>query len=79
MICMSNIDKRNRFDEEVFSYKLKKDNKIFIYWQGKQVMILTGKASEKFLSRIQMADFKEAQLIMAKVTGNFKRGNEKGR
>jgi len=74
---MNPIDKRNRFEEEVFSYKINKDNKVFIYWQGKQVMILVGKDSEKFLSRIQTADFKEAQLIMAKVTGNFKRGNEK--
>ncbi len=74
---MENIDKRNRLDEEVFSYKLSKDNKVFIFWQGKQVMILRGKDSEKFLSRIDGAEHKDAQLIMAKVTGNFKRGNER--
>jgi len=31
----------------------------------------------KFLERISAADEKEAQLIMAKSTGNFKRGNER--
>ena len=74
---MDNIDKRNRFEDEVFTYKLSKDNKVFLFWYGKQVMILKGKDSEKFLARIKDADHREAQLIMAKVTGNFKHGNER--
>ncbi|PIH60223.1 hypothetical protein CS562_09250 [Paenibacillus sp. LK1] len=74
---MSNIDKRNRLSEQVFSYTLTKDNKVFIYWNGKQVSILSGKASNKFLNSIEGKDHKEIQLVMAKITGNFKRGNEK--
>ncbi len=74
---MGEIDKRNKLDEEFFSYKVSKDNKIFIFWYEKQVKLLTGKESEKFLAKIEKADSKEAQLIMAKATGNFKRGNEK--
>ncbi|MFZ5969590.1 MAG: hypothetical protein ACOYVK_20720 [Bacillota bacterium] len=74
---MNEEDKHNRLDEEPFSYSVSKDNKVFIYWYGKQVTILKGKESNKFLSRIKSANIKEAQLIMAKVTGNFKRGNEK--
>lgn len=73
-----NIDKRNKLDEEFFSFKVSKDNKVFIFWYTKQVMILKGKDSIKFLSRIEKANPKEAQLIMAKITGNFKRGNERG-
>lgn len=65
-------------EEEVFSYRSTKDQKVILYWQGIQVMILQGKDSEKFLQRIaNVNDSKEEQLIMAKVTGNFKRGNEK--
>ena len=74
---MDNVDKRNRLDEEIFSYKINKDNKVFLYWNGKQIMILKGSESEKFIRRINTADPKEAQLIMAKVTGNFKHGNER--
>lgn len=74
---MGNIDKHHRFEEEVFSYRASKDKKVFICWYGKQVMILKGKESEKFLAKIQNADELNAQLIMAKITGNFKRGNEK--
>ena len=73
----TNIDKHDRLKGEIFSYRVSKDNKIFIYWYDKEVMILRGKDSEKFLSKISLADTLEAQLIMAKVTGNFKRGNEK--
>lgn len=40
-------------------------------------MILKGKESEKFLARIQNVSSKEAQLILAEVTGNFKHGNER--
>lgn len=74
---MSNIDKNHRLEEGIFSYKVSKDKKIFIFWCGKQVMILKGKEMEKFLSKLQNANEFEAQLAMAKITGNFKRGNER--
>lgn len=74
---MKDIDKRNVLDEEPFSYKISKDKKVFIYWNDKQVTILRGKESERFLSKIEKANSKDKQLIMAKITGNFKRGNEK--
>lgn len=74
---MGEIDKRGKLDEEPFSYKISKDKKVFIYWQGKAVTILKEKESNKFLERIATASTKEAQLIMAKATGNFKHGNER--
>lgn len=74
---MDNIDKGNRLHEECFSYRVSKDNKVFISWYDKQVMILKGKDSDKFLAKMQGADSLESQLIMAKITGNFKHGNEK--
>lgn len=74
---MSEVDKRNKLDEDPFSYRIAKDNKVFVYWNDKQVTILNGKESDRFLARIKDAEPKQLQLIMAKVTGNFKRGNEK--
>jgi hypothetical protein len=74
---MNTIDKRNKFEEEVFSYREGKDKKVFIYWHGKQVMILKDQKAQKFLSQIEGLDNREAQLVMAKLTGNFKRGNER--
>lgn len=77
---MSEIDKRHKLDEEVFSYQANKDNsKVFIFWNGKQVMILKEKEARKFLARIAGLEHKDAQLVMAKITGNFKHGNERRR
>jgi len=76
-IVINPIDKRNILDEEIFSYRINKDKKVFISYEGKQVTILSGSKAEKFITDIAEADGKDAQLIMAKVTGNFKRGNEK--
>ena len=71
------VDKRGVLDEEIFSYRITKDKKVFISYEGKQVTTLSGGKAEKFISDIEDTDGKDAQLIMAKVTGNFKRGNEK--
>jgi len=72
----SSIDKRGRLDEEIFSYRESKD-KVFIFWHKKQVMILKGQQARKFIDKIAHLDGKEAQLVLAKITGNFKHGNER--
>lgn len=75
---MTGIDKRNRLDEEVFTYRINKDGKIFIAWHGKQIMILKDAKAKKILAQLEAAsDDKAIQLILAKVTGNFKHGNER--
>lgn len=75
---MKNIDKRNRLDESPFSYRISKDNTIFLDYENRQVKILKGKEATKFLERMEAAEDDNAeQLIMAKITGNFKRGNER--
>lgn len=75
---MGDIDKRNRLDEALFSYKVTKNNTVLIDYYGKQVKLLKGKDAEKILEKIKIAeDEKAVQLILAKITGNFKRGNER--
>lgn len=70
------VDQRGVLEAEVFSYRASKD-KLFIYWHGKQVMILKGQQASKFLAKLETLDGKVAQLAMAKITGNFKHGNER--
>ncbi|PPA71012.1 hypothetical protein [Jeotgalibacillus proteolyticus] len=75
---MGEVDKRNRLEEAPFSYGVTKHHTIFIDYEGKQVKQLKGKDAEKLLSKIEMAqDEKAVQLLLAKITGNFKRGNER--
>ncbi len=64
-------------DNKVFTYHINKDDKVFIYWNGKPVMILKDREARKFIHRIEKLNDDELQLVMAKVTGNFKRGNER--
>ena len=71
------MSKHNLNDENVFSYTEHKNERVIIFWKGQQVKILKGKNALKFLNKIMGADELTAQLIMAKATGNFKRGNER--
>jgi len=74
---MGEIDKRNKLSEEVFSYRATKDGKIFLFWRGKQIKVLKGSAAREFIEDIEGTDAWDAQLVMAKITGNFKHGNER--
>lgn len=72
-----NKQKNKKFSSKVFNYTATKNGKVFIYWQGKLAKTLKGKESRKFISRIIRSNAEEQQIIMAKTTGNFKRGNER--
>jgi len=40
-------------------------------------MIIKGKEAEKFIARISQVNEYQAQLMIARITGHFKHGNEK--
>lgn len=61
---------------EPFRYATNKEGKVFLYYQGKLVRTLNGEKALKFLAQIEDAGRAESRLLMAKITGNFKRGNE---
>ncbi len=64
-------------EANVFSYRVTKEGTVFIEWNRKTVKTLKGLAGERFLKKMASAPSAEGQMIMAKATGNFKRGNEK--
>jgi len=71
-------DKRNiLFDKKPFSYKLLKDKKALLLYNNKEIATITGKDYNKLLRVIDMENVYELQLFIAKITGNFKHGNEK--
>lgn len=76
---MSEIDKRNRLSEEPFTYQITKKGTVFIYFEGKQIKMVKDKEAERLTAKIRDAEDNviEVQLLLAKITGNFKRGNEK--
>ncbi len=74
---MSEVDKRNKLAEDVFSYRTTKDGKVFLFWHNRQIKILKGQTAQEFLEDIVDAEPRDAQMAMAKITGNFKHGNER--
>lgn len=76
---MGGIDKKGRLDEEPFAYQLTKNDTVLISYEGRQVVVLKGKDAERLSAKLARVtgDTKEEQLLLAKATGNFKRGNEK--
>lgn len=58
---------------EGFSYTVRKNGEIVIAHHGRRAAVLRGRTAKKFLERIEQSDEQEA---MARLTGNYKRGNE---
>ena len=60
-----------------FAWQATKDGRVRISRRGRVVTTLTGARAARFLHEVEGADEPAAQLLMARVTGNFKRGNER--
>ena len=63
--------------EKPFSYRERKDGTVALYWKRVPATTLGGKLAENFLAAAAEAGEDELQLLMAKASGNFKRGNER--
>ena len=63
--------------DEPFSYVARADGSIVVRYHEAPVTLLRGRTAERFVDRIASADAAGAQQLMARVTGNFKRGNER--
>ena len=60
-----------------YSYRVTKDERVMISWQGRPVVTLAGKKASRFISQIGGLDEEGRQMLMARMTGNFKHGNER--
>ena len=63
---------------EPFSFQARADGSIVIRYHAAPVTLLRGKTAARFMTRVSSADAAGAQQLMARATGNFKRGNERG-
>ena len=60
-----------------FTFRATKNGEVFVYHRGKLATTLRGDAAAEFLTDIDGADADEQQQIMARITGNYRRGNER--
>jgi hypothetical protein len=71
------IDQHGALEEQPFSYKAHSDGKLFVYYEGKHVRTYPDPQASKMLKQLEKASPEQQQLLLAKATGNFKRGNER--
>jgi hypothetical protein len=64
-------------DDRPFSYRVTKDRRVLVSFRGRQVTVVAGKAAERLIASLEPADAEATQQLLARVTGNFKRGNER--
>jgi len=60
-----------------FDYQALSSGKVLLFWKGRLIKTLAGTEAVRFLDKINQADSKTTLLLIAKATGNFKRGNER--
>ena len=63
-------------DDHPFAWKVVGDE-VHISHLTRRATILRGAAAGRFLARVEKLAESDAQHLMARVTGNFKRGNER--
>jgi hypothetical protein len=68
------VDRRGKLAQEPFDVQLTKD-KVLVRFRGRLVRTLTGPDVDAV--RAVIDDPEQLQLLVARRTGNFKRGNER--
>ena len=64
-------------EHEPFGFQRLKDDHVFLYHHDRHVVTLAGATARRFLDRADGLAGEALQLLMAKATKNFKRGNER--
>jgi len=65
------------FDAEPFEWRVTADAKVIVSRGGRQVVVVAGARAAKLSAQLGTADVEQAQQLLARATGNYKRGNEK--
>lgn len=66
----------DRLTDRPFAWRARGDE-IEISYRSSAVTVLRGEAARKFVARVAGLDEAAGQQLMARLTGNFKRGNER--
>ncbi|MDQ6714232.1 MAG: hypothetical protein M3Z28_13750 [Candidatus Dormibacteraeota bacterium] len=60
-----------------FGYRLTAAGALLIHWRGREVRRLAGAKAAALAASLANATPDDAQQLLARATGNFKRGNER--
>ena len=60
-----------------FGHRRRKNGEVEVSHHGRTVTVLRGQTASEFLAQVSRGGEQAAQELMARVTGNYKRGNER--
>jgi len=60
-----------------FAFRVRKGGEVEVSHHGRQAALLRGRAASAFVAQVTACGEGEAQQLMARITGNHKRGNER--
>ena len=70
------IDRRGKLEAEPFTVRARA-GKVFVEFRGRVVRTLVGRDADELRRAVEAGDDAAVQLLAARKTGNFKRGNER--
>ncbi|MDH5540960.1 MAG: hypothetical protein OEY03_16270 [Rhizobacter sp.] len=59
-----------------FAYRTRKNGDIELLHRGRLASTLRGADAKAFIAEVESGDAEDGQQLMARITGNYKRGNE---
>ncbi len=65
------------FDAERFDWQVTADARVLVSRGGRQVVVVAGARGSKLAAQLETVDDERAQQLLARATGNYKRGNER--
>ncbi len=60
-----------------FTFRLKKSGEVEVLHRGKLASTLRGTDALDFIAEVESGEFADGQQLMARLTGNYKHGNER--
>jgi hypothetical protein len=60
-----------------FSHRVRKNGDVEVLHRGRVASTLRGSAAQDFMAQLDAGSDSDAQQLMARITGNYKRGNER--
>jgi hypothetical protein len=64
-------------EDDPFDWRVTKDGQVLVSRGGRLVTTVRGTAAARLHGRLQRASDDDAQQLLARATGNYKRGNER--
>lgn len=71
------MDARGRLESDPFDYRITKAGAVIISRGGREVVTVGGASARRLAAQLASSDERGEQLLLARVTGNYRRGNER--